>query len=152
MTSTETQISELHRWFCERTGLQTKLCFAQRLWFEMLRSYMINSDEEGPISIELAAVRLRADADLIIRYLKREIGRDKRNLGALKLINFLQPDNFDADLAIARMAIKKTGLRKPDTGKENGNVDAPGIPDDDPLRKETVGKLRALRQSLRGGA
>lgn len=35
------------------------------------------------------------------------ISRDKRNLGALKLVNFLQPDNFDADLAIARLATKK---------------------------------------------
>lgn len=132
MTATETAIAELHAWFCERTGIHTKLCFSQRLWFEMLRSYENNTE------------RLRADADLIVRYLKKEIARDKRNLGALKLINFLQPDNFDADLAIARLTHTKST-------KGTTTPAAPNVVEcenDDPRRIATVEKLRALKQSL----
>jgi hypothetical protein len=141
MTETETQIRDLHQWYCERTGLKTKLCFSQRLWFDMLRSY----DHNG--------TALRADAELIIRHLKREISRDKRNLGALKPINFLQPDNFDADLAVAKLA-RDTG-RKPHRPANREPVTAGPIAaqivDDAELRAKHVAGLKSLRQSLRNG-
>src|ERR1051326_5378694 len=100
MTLTERQIHELHHWFCERTRLYTKLIFSQRLWYDMLRAYGHD------------CARLRADVDVIVRYLKREISRGKRNMGALKLINFLQPDNFDSDLALARLAFTPGWVKK----------------------------------------
>jgi hypothetical protein len=133
MTATEKAIADLHAWYCERTGLRTKLCFSQRLWFDMLRAY--GND----------AAALRADAELIVRYLKREIARDKRNLGSLKLVNFLQPDNFDADLAIARLARGSHAKVAKDAKEPAAIVE---LENDDPRRLETVGKLRALRQSL----
>jgi hypothetical protein len=37
------------------------------------------------------AAALRPDAELIVLYLKREIGRDKRNLGALNSTTFYSP-------------------------------------------------------------
>ncbi len=133
MTATEKAIAELHAWYCDRTGLRTKLFFSQRLWFDMLRAY------------ENDAAALRADAELIVRYLKREIGRDKRNLGSLKLVNFLQPDNFDADLAIAKLA--KTGPRKPETEKK---LDCVGIETraDDQTRGKIAEQLRTFRKSF----
>jgi hypothetical protein len=102
VTETETKIAELHAWYCRRTRLDTKLCFAQQLWFDRLRDY------------EYDAAKLRADCDLIIRYLKRELAREKRNIGALKLANFLQPDTFDADLALAKLTARgqRSGVRK----------------------------------------
>jgi hypothetical protein len=89
MNDTEQKIAELHAWYCQRTRLKTKICFSQQLWFDRLRDY------------EYDSAKLRGDCELIVRYLQREINRDKRNLGALKLSNFLQPDSFDSDLALA---------------------------------------------------
>lgn len=129
MSATNEQIAELHAWYGKRTGVVTKLFFAQRLWFDLLRSY------------NYAVEELRADADLVIRHLKKEIARDKRNLGALKPANFLQPDNFDADLAVARLAVKapSTSMRPKASAEEiASNVDG----------TEVAVALRAFRQSL----
>lgn len=100
----------------------------------MLRSY--NND----------AAALRADAELIVRYLKREIGRDKRNLGALKLVNFLQPDNFDADLAIAKMTKQKEAK----VTKVETKLDCVGIESraDDQTRGKIAEQLRTFRKTL----
>ncbi len=106
-TSTAQRINDLHCWYCKRTGLNTKLCFSERLWFDRLRDY--SYDESA----------LRIDCELIVRYLKREIARDKRNLGSLKLSNFLQPDEFDSNLALARFSKQKTSnveRRTPNAG------------------------------------
>jgi hypothetical protein len=135
MTETEIAIAELHGWYCELTRIRTKLCFSQSLWFEMLRSYKYD------------AAALRADAELIVRYLKREIARDKRNLGALKLSNFLQPDNFDSDLAIARLA--KIGNRKSEVGDQT-KIDCVGVEAraDEQTRGKIAEQLRTFRQTL----
>jgi hypothetical protein len=135
MTATEKAIAELHAWYCETTRLHTKLCFSQHLWADRLRDYKYD------------AAALRADAELIVRYLKREIARDKRNLGALKLVNFLQPDNFDADLAIARLATKRPN----ESGKKgNRNLDCVGIESraDDQTRGKIAEQLRTFRKSF----
>lgn len=135
MTDATTAIAELHCWFCERTGLQTKLIFSQRLWFEMARAY--DCDFE----------KLRADVDLIVRYLKREIARDKRNLGALKLINFLQPDNFDADLAIAKLAFTQRSRK---TREDLTTTDCIGVEAraDEQTRGKIAQELRTFRKSM----
>jgi hypothetical protein len=132
---TEKAIAELHAWYCERTRLRLRLCFSQTLWFDRLRDYKYDE------------VALRADCDLIVRYLKKEIARDKRNLGALKLMNFLQPDNFDADLAIAKMS---RGSHTKDTKvtREEPAPASDSIPDDDPRWIASVAKLREFRHSL----
>jgi hypothetical protein len=136
MTTTEQAIAELHQWYCGRTGLQTKLCFSQRLWYDLSKYYGFDFR------------RLRADAELIVRYLKREIARDKRNLGALKLSNFLQPDNFDADLAIARLAMKRP--RTTDAKETTTKLDCVGVETraDDQTRGKIAEQLRSFRKSL----
>lgn len=132
----EAAITELHAWYCERTGLQTKFFFSQRLWHDRLRDY--NYD----------AAALRADAELIVRYLKREVARDKRNIGSLKLINFLQPDNFDADLAIARLTVKN---RKQTSNVERRTSNAEQTQQGEWRGTETAAKLKEFRKSLGGG-
>ncbi len=139
MANHEKTISELHVWYCQRTGVQTKLCFSQRLWHDRLRDY------------DYDAGKLRADADLIIRHLKREIAREKRNLGALKPQNFLQPDNFDADLAIARLATKVP--RAADTKEEAPTkLDCVGFEHrvDEVTHGKIAEQLRTFRRSLGG--
>ena len=61
----ENAIAGLHAWWCKRTGAETKLFFSQRLWHDRLRDYQYDAE------------KLRADVELILRYLKREIARDK---------------------------------------------------------------------------
>jgi hypothetical protein len=97
MTASETEqkIANLHQWYCRRTGIVTKLCFARQLWFDRLREYEYDADKLG------------GDCDLVVIYLKKEIARDKRNLGALRLSNFLQPDTFDENLGLARLALNR---------------------------------------------
>ncbi len=106
-TQSTKEIEILHAWFCERTRLKTKLCFSERIWFDRLKDY------------EYDAGKLKSDCDLIIRYLQREIAARNRNIGALKLGNFLQPDTFDSDLALAKLAAgkvraKEQGPRQPE--------------------------------------
>lgn len=124
-SDTETKIADLHEWYCKRTGLVTKLFFSRQLWFDRLReaSYDANA--------------LRGQCELIVRYLKREIARDKRNLGALRLSNFLQPDTFDENLGLAKLSIRKTGTRGPGKQREPEPVGetADGISIAEQLRK-----------------
>jgi hypothetical protein len=102
-SDTEKKIAQLHDWYCKRTGIVTKLFFARQLWFDRLRDCVYD------------AATLLNQCDLIIRYLKREIARDKRNLGSLRLSNFLQPDTFDENLGLAKLALSKnrTGRAQP---------------------------------------
>jgi len=139
MTTTEKQIAELHRWYCDRTGLRTRLIFSFARWFEILRSYKYEAEA------------LRADAELIIRHLKKEIARDKRNLGALKLANFLQPDNFDSDLALARLVTKKK--RNESGSQETTKLDCVGVEAraDEQTRGKIAQELRGFRKSLGKG-
>jgi hypothetical protein len=134
--SVEKNISELHHWYCSRTGLRTKLCFSERLWFDRLRDY--DYDETA----------LRNDCELIVRYLKREIARDKRNLGALKLSNFLQPDNFDADLAIAKLGARKNKSGNQETRKPE--LQRPKPEEFEQRARAGAEQLRKFRQSMTG--
>ncbi len=43
---------------------------------------------------------------MVIRYLQREIQERRRNVGALKLSNLLQPDRFEEDLNIRRVRLE----------------------------------------------
>jgi hypothetical protein len=61
----------------------------ERMWFELLRAGYTLAD-------------LRA----VILYLQREIRAQRRNVGALKLSNLLQPDRFEEDLQICRVRVR----------------------------------------------
>ncbi len=55
------------------------------------------------------------DVRLVVHYLKREIAREKRNPGALKLSNITVLERFEEDRELARQACRKarTGTAPP---------------------------------------
>ena len=94
---TEQKIAALHQLYCQLTGQILSLGFdRQRMWFEWLRL--------GYQSEHLCRV---------IRYLQREIREGRRNVGALKLSNLLQPDRFEEDLNISRVQLYAQPSKKP---------------------------------------
>jgi hypothetical protein len=83
-------IAQAHQLYCELTGQTLRMAFdRERMWFELLRAGYTLAD-------------LRA----VIRYLQREISAQRRNVGALKLSNLLQPDRFEEDLQISRVRLR----------------------------------------------
>lgn len=83
------RIQQAHVFYCRLTGQRVSLRFdRERLWYEFFRAGF----EE-------------ADLQRVIRYLQREIHAGRRNVGALKLSNLLQPDRFEEDLNISRVQL-----------------------------------------------
>jgi hypothetical protein len=83
-------ITAAHQLYCQLTGQTLRLGFdRERLWFELLRlGYSLQ------------------DLRTVITYLQREIRSQRRNVGALKLSNLLQPDRFEEDLQISRVRLR----------------------------------------------
>lgn len=83
-------IAQAHALYCQLTGQTLRLGFdRERMWFEVLRAGYTLAD-------------LRA----VVTYLQREIRAQRRNVGALKLCNLLQPDRFEEDLQISRVRLR----------------------------------------------
>lgn len=83
-------ISEAHGAFCKLTGQSLWLGFdRERGWYDLLR----------------AGYGMKEIREVVI-YLQGQIRDGKRNVGSLKLSNFLQLDRFEEDLNISRMKIK----------------------------------------------
>jgi hypothetical protein len=83
-------ILQAHQLYCHLTGQSLRLGFdRERLWYELLRA---GYDLE--------------DLRSVIAYLQREIRAQRRNVGALKLSNLLQPDRFEEDLQISRVRLR----------------------------------------------
>jgi hypothetical protein len=82
-------VLQAHQLYCQLTGQTLRLAFdRERLWFELLRAgYSLD------------------DLRRVIRYLQREVQAQRRNVGALKLSNLLQPDRFEEDLQISRVRL-----------------------------------------------
>jgi hypothetical protein len=101
---TAANIAQAHQLYCQLTGQSLSLGFdRERMWFEILRA---------GYSLE--------DLRRLILYLQREIRAQRRNLGALKLSNLLQPDRFEEDLNLSRVRLSgppptqtPTALRPP---------------------------------------
>ena len=53
-----------------------------------------------------APIRFFGNGPHVIAYLQREIRQGRRNVGALKLSNLLQPDRFEEDLNIHRVRLE----------------------------------------------
>src|SRR5512136_741542 len=84
------QIAAAHQLYCHLTGQGLRLGFdRERQWYEWLRAGFTLQD-------------LRR----VVSYLQREIREGRRNLGALKLSNLLQPDRFEEDLNIRRVRLE----------------------------------------------
>jgi hypothetical protein len=84
------KIDQAHQLYCQLTGQNLRLAFGrERMWYELLRlGYGLE------------------DLRLVIAYLQREIRAQRRNIGALKLSNLLQPDRFEEDLQISRVRLR----------------------------------------------
>jgi hypothetical protein len=83
-------IGQAHQLYGQLTGQNLRLAFdRERMWYELLRLGYSLQD-------------LRA----VILYLQREIRAQRRNVGALKLSNLLQPDRFEEDLQISRVRLR----------------------------------------------
>lgn len=90
-----TESEEMHQWYCEQTGQHARRawnCFAMSGWPELLKEYS------------------KEDIYTVLRYLQAEIREKRRNVGALRLKNFLQPDEFADNLWLAQ---KKKNQRPP---------------------------------------
>jgi hypothetical protein len=83
-------IEQAHTLYCQLTGQSLRLGFdRERMWFELLRlGYGLD------------------DLRRVIAYLQREIRAERRNVGALKLSNLLQPDRFEEDFQISRVLLR----------------------------------------------
>lgn len=91
------RIQQAHALYCQLTGQRVSLRFdRERLWFELFRAGFTE-----------------ADVQTVIRYLQREIRYGRRNVGALKLSNLLQPDRFEEDLNISRVTLAPPKPSKP---------------------------------------
>lgn len=83
-------IAGAHALYCRLTGQNLPLRYdRERQWYELLR-----------------AGHSLADVEHVVRYLQREIRATRRNVGALKLSNLLQPDRFEEDLGISRLRLR----------------------------------------------
>lgn len=124
-------ITQAHALYCQLTGQRLSLRFdRERMWYELLR---------GGVNLE--------ELQQVIRYLQREIRQGRRNVGALKLSNLLQPDRFEEDLAISRVR-----LAPPPPSSKHPSKDAPSTSpniDSQLGRQRALEMLRHLRQSLR---
>lgn len=121
------RIAQAHQLYCQLTGQCLSLRFdRERAWFELLRT----------------GVTLEQLAHLV-RYLQHEIRHGRRNVGALKLSNLLQPDRFEEDLALSRIALH------PPTQPRPTSLPSPqSIPP--PLAPERIREgLRLLKAALR---
>lgn len=98
-TPAQLQIQTVHQLYCQLTGQTLSLRFdRERQWFDLLRA---------GFGVD--------DVRQVILYLQREIRHQRRNVGALKLSNLLQPDRFEEDLNIARVCLRPPSRPPPPT-------------------------------------
>jgi hypothetical protein len=122
-------IHQAHQLYCQLTGQSLRLAFdRERMWFELLRAgYTLE------------------DVRTVIGYLQREIRTQRRNVGALKLSNLLQPDRFEEDLQISRVRLRPpvpTASATPPTPSLDPASQAQG-------RQRALDYLRQLKTGLR---
>jgi hypothetical protein len=121
------EIAAAHQLYCQLTGQSLRLGFdRERQWYEWLR----------------AGFTL-ADLRRVIAYLQREIREGRRNVGALKLSNLLQPDRFEEDLNIRRVRLEP--LPRPATHAPP----ALSEPQRELKRLQCLEQLRQIKETLR---
>ncbi len=118
-------IGQAHQLYGQLTGQTVRLGFdRERQWYELLR--------QG---------HTLEDLRHLITYLQREIRAGRRNVGALKLSNLLQPDHFEEDLQISRVR-----LRPPPLPRRT----SPSLPPAPPLAPhQALAALRQLKATLK---
>jgi hypothetical protein len=122
-------IGQAHQLYCQLTGQSLRLAFdRERMWYELLRlGYSLQ------------------DLRTVITYLQREIRAQRRNVGALKLSNLLQPDRFEEDLQISRVRLHPPQLAPP------APLSRPALPllDQQQGRQRALQCLRQIKAALR---
>jgi len=122
-------ISRLHQTYCRLTGQNIPLRFdRQRLWFDFTK----------------AGFTL-ADLTAVIAYLQKQIRLGRRNVGALKLSNLLQPERFEEDLHISRVSLS------PPKPKPNHPIGPPAVASQEQserTRLYALEQLRRIKESL----
>ena len=121
-------IGQSHQLYCQLTGQSLRLGFdRERMWYELLRlGYSLQ------------------DLRTVITYLQREIRAQRRNVGALKLSNLLQPDRFEEDLQISRVRLRPPQPAPPPLSR-------PALPllDQQQGRQRALQCLRQIKAALR---
>jgi hypothetical protein len=121
-------IGPAHQLYCQLTGQNLRLGFdRERMWYELLRL---------GYSLE--------DLHAVITYLQREIHAQRRNVGALKLSNLLQPDRFEEDLNISRLR-----LRPPRPKVALAPTPSCSPAEQERGRQQALVQLRILKEKLR---
>lgn len=122
------QILQAHALYCQLTGQQLRLDFVrERQWYELLHH-----------GFRLEEVRA------VIVYLQREIRAGRRNVGALKLSNLLQPDRFEEDLNIRQVRLRTPARAAPPTPMSP----PPSAQEQERLRRQALAHLRRFQQTL----
>jgi len=122
-------IAQAHRLYGELTGQSLRLAFdRERMWYELLRAgYGLD------------------DVRTVITYLQREIRVGRRNVGALKLSNLLQPDRFEEDLQISRVRLRPAPPAKPSPSPSPPI----SLAQQEQGRQRALASLRQLKATLR---
>jgi hypothetical protein len=125
------QILQAHQLYCQLTGQNLRLDFVrERQWYDLLHQ-----------GFTVEQVRR------VIVYLQREIREGRRNVGALKLSNLLQPDRFEEDLNIRRVRLESPSSPPRATSPK---ATPPLSPDEQERRRaQALEHLRKLKQTLR---
>ncbi len=121
------QILLAHQLYCQLTGQNLRLDFVrERQWYDLLHQ-----------GFTVEQVRR------VIVYLQREIREGRRNVGALKLSNLLQPDRFEEDLNIRHVRLAPPPAF-------SSKAPPPLSPDEQERRRaQALEHLRELKQTLR---
>lgn len=97
-------IERLHAAYCRFAGVTVRLRDdTLRLWWGLLKDY--NQDE----------TLLSADLKIVLIHLRAQVQKEKRNPGAIKLANLLQPEQFESDVAEAKFLRGKKASPQPST-------------------------------------
>ena len=121
------QIAQAHQLYCLLTGQKLRLDHVrERQWYELLH--------QGFTQEEVRRV---------ILYLQREIREGRRNVGALKLSNLLQPDRFEEDLNIRRVRLEPPAPRPATKSSVS-----PSHADQEQRRIQALTQLQQLKRSL----
>jgi hypothetical protein len=120
------QILQAHELYCQLTGQKLRLDFVrERQWYELLHQ-----------GFTLQEIRR------VIVYLQREIREGRRNVGALKLSNLLQPDRFEEDLNIRRVRLE------PPIRSATPPTQPPPAGEQERRRSQALEQLRQFKQTL----
>ena len=123
-------IGQAHQLYCQLTGQSLRLGFdRERMWYELLR-----------LGYSLPDLRS------VITYLQREIRAQRRNVGALKLSNLLQPDRFEEDLNISHLRLTPEPLRPKTPVAPPPNC---SLAEQERRRQHALAQLRNLKDKLR---